>query len=95
MCSLQATFARLRDEETLDVLRPAEVLIEGTADLSELIPMLADKDMVPPVALLAYPTGEPERSVFWSFSFFSPEYQAIVWSVNHGVPVRFIDQPVY
>ncbi len=72
-----------------------EVLIEGPADLSELIPMLADKDMVPPVALLAYPAGEPERSVFWPFSVFSPEYQAVVWAVKNGIPARFIDLPVY
>jgi Family of unknown function (DUF5682) len=81
--------------ESLEALKPTEVLIEGPADLSELIPMLADKDMVPPVALLAYPAGEPERSVFWPFSVFSPEYQAVVWAVNNSVPVRFIDLPVY
>lgn len=81
--------------ESLDVLQPAEILIEGPADLSHLIPMLADKDMVPPIALLAYPAGEPERSVFWPFSVFSPEYQAIVWAVKNEVPARFIDLPVY
>lgn len=81
--------------ESLDQLQPVEVLIEGPADLSELIPMLADPDMVPPVALLAYPSGEPERSVFWPFSVFSPEYQAILWAVKNGVSVRFIDLPVY
>ncbi|MEM6690077.1 MAG: DUF5682 family protein [Planctomycetota bacterium] len=81
--------------ESLEVLRPTEVLIEGPADLSELIPMLSDKEMVPPVALLAYPKGEPERSVFWPFSVFSPEYQAILWAAKNGVPSRFIDLPVY
>ncbi len=81
--------------ESLEALRPQEVLIEGPSDLSALIPMLADKDMVPPVALLAYPSGEPERSVFWPFSIFSPEYQAILWAVDKGVPARFIDLPVY
>ncbi len=64
--------------EALDATMPVEVLVEGPADLSHLIPMLADKDMVPPVALLAYPSGEPERTVFWPFAVFSPEYQAIV-----------------
>lgn len=81
--------------ESMDALQPAEVLIEGPADLSDLIPMLAHKDMAPPLALLAYPTGEPERSIFWPFSVFSPEYQAIVWAVQQQVPVRFIDLPVY
>ncbi|XZE19904.1 DUF5682 family protein [Pirellulaceae bacterium SH449] len=81
--------------EALDALQPVEVLVEGPSDLSDLIPMLADPAMVPPVALLAYPVGEPERSVFWPFAVFSPEYQAVVWAVTHGVPVRFIDLPVY
>ena len=81
--------------ESLDEVRPVEVLIEGPADLSELIPMLADLEMVPPVALLAYPQGEPERAVFWPFSVFSPEYQAILWATHNQVPVRFIDLPVY
>ncbi|MCA9127083.1 MAG: hypothetical protein KDB22_08355, partial [Planctomycetales bacterium] len=80
--------------ESLEELHPAEILIEGPADLSDLMPMLANKDMVPPVALLAYPAGEPERSVFWPFSVFSPEYQAIVWAARNGVPTRFIDLPV-
>lgn len=80
--------------EALQELQPSEVLVEGPADLSDMIPMLADGDMVPPVALLAYPAGEPERTVFWPFSVFSPEYQAIVWAVKHGVPARFIDLPV-
>jgi hypothetical protein len=81
--------------EALDALQPVEVLIEGPIDLSDFIPMLAHSDMIPPVALLAYPAGEPERSIFWPFAVFSPEYQAICWSAKHGVPVRFIDLPVY
>ncbi len=72
-----------------------EVLVEGPSDLTDLLPMLAHRDMVPPVALLAYPTGEPERSLFWPFAIFSPEYQAICWAYQRGVPVRFIDLPVY
>ncbi len=80
--------------EALATMQPTQVLIEGPSDLSDLIPMLADKDMVPPVALLAYPAGEPERTVFWPFSVFSPEYQAIVWATQNGVPTRFIDLPV-
>jgi len=80
--------------EALDALKPVEVLIEGPVDLSDLIPMLADQEMVPPVALLAYPAGEPERSVFWPFAVFSPEYQAALWAVRNGVPARFIDLPV-
>jgi hypothetical protein len=38
--------------EALDDVRPRIVLIEGPSDASDLLPMLADPAMVPPVALL-------------------------------------------
>ncbi|MEL6586929.1 MAG: DUF5682 family protein [Pseudomonadota bacterium] len=78
----------------LDAAQPSEVLIEGPADLTDLMPMLAQTDMVPPIALLAYPTDAPEQASFWPFAVFSPEYQATLWAVAHGVPARFIDLPV-
>ncbi|ASP31857.1 DUF5682 family protein [Labrenzia sp. VG12] len=81
--------------DALDDLRPAEVLVEGPADLSALLPTLASLSMKPPVALLAYPVNEPERAAFWPFAEFSPEYQAVCWAVCNHVPVRFIDLPVY
>lgn len=81
--------------EALDEVRPQEVLIEGPADLSHLLPMLASPQMKPPVALLGYPANMPEKTVFWPFAEYSPEYQAVVWAVQNSVPVRFIDLPVY
>lgn len=80
--------------EALADLRPAEVLIEGPADLSDQLPRLADEAMVPPVALLAYPKDQPEQAIFWPFAVYSPEYQAARWAIREGVPVRFIDLPV-
>lgn len=81
--------------DALDDLQPVEVLVEGPADLSALLPTLASPSMKPPVALLAYPVNEPERAAFWPFAEFSPEYQAVCWAVRNHVPVRFIDLPVY
>ena len=48
--------------EALDELRPAAVLIEGPADASALLPMLADPAMRPPVALLCYAEDDPARA---------------------------------
>ncbi|MHA7773784.1 DUF5682 family protein [Roseibium sp. M-1] len=79
--------------EALEELRPVEVLVEGPADLSTLLPLLANPAMKPPVALLAYPADQPEKAVFWPFADFSPEYQAVLWAVRNNVPVRFIDLP--
>ncbi|WP_307835177.1 DUF5682 family protein [Streptomyces adelaidensis] len=77
----------------LDAARPRVVLIEGPPEADELIPLAADEDMRPPVALLAHAVDEPGRSVFWPLAGFSPEWVAIRWALAHGVPARFIDLP--
>ncbi|KTW10578.1 DUF5682 family protein [Sphingomonas sanguinis] len=79
--------------EALDALRPATVLIEGPADASHLLPMLADPAMVTPVALLTYAEDDPARASFFPFADYSPEYQAARWAVAHGAALRFIDLP--
>ena len=79
--------------EALDELRPAAVLIEGPADASDLLPMLADAAMRPPVALLMYAADDPSRASFWPFATYSPEYQAARWAVRNGAALRFIDLP--
>jgi hypothetical protein len=79
--------------EALDGAKPAVVLIEGPADVSDLLPLLADPAMVPPVALLAYAADAPERAAFWPFAVYSPEYQAARWALRNRAAVRFIDLP--
>ena len=79
--------------EALDTLAPTAVLIEGPADASSLLPMLADPDMVLPVALVTYAEDDPARASFFPFAEYSPEYQAAVWAVQHGAELRFIDLP--
>lgn len=77
----------------LEAARPRVVLIEGPPEADALIPLAADEDMRPPVALLAHAVDEPGRSSFWPFAEFSPEWVAIRWALAHGVPARFIDLP--
>ncbi|TWT14090.1 DUF5682 family protein [Reyranella sp. CPCC 100927] len=79
--------------EALDRLQPQCVLIEGPSDVSDLIPLLAHPEMVPPVALLTYAADEPARALFFPFAEYSPEYQAALWAVRRRIPVRFIDLP--
>ncbi len=82
---------RLR--EALDELRPSAVLIEGPADATPLLAMLADPAMVPPVTLLTYAADDPALAIFWPFAVYSPEYQAVVWAKANDVPVSLIDVP--
>ncbi|MGI5377618.1 DUF5682 family protein [Streptomyces sp. CA-251387] len=77
----------------LDAARPRIVLIEGPPEADALIPLAADESMRPPVALLAHAVDEPGRSAFWPLAEFSPEWVAIRWALEHGVPARFIDLP--
>ncbi|MFF0713465.1 DUF5682 family protein [Streptomyces bauhiniae] len=77
----------------LDAASPAVVLVEGPPEADALIPLAADPGLRPPVALLAHAVDEPGRSAFWPMAEFSPEWVAIRWAVEHGVPARFIDLP--
>lgn len=79
--------------EALDALAPSVVLIEGPADATSLLPMLADPTMVLPVALVTYAEDDPGRASFFPFADYSPEYQAACWAVHHGAELRFIDLP--
>src|SRR5215510_3093836 len=77
----------------LDALQPQAVLIEGPPEGDALISYAAAPGMRPPVALLAYVKDEPALAVFYPFAVFSPEWQAMLWSLRHHRPVRFIDWP--
>jgi hypothetical protein len=73
--------------------RPDVVLIEGPPEADDLVALAANPDMRPPVALLGYVPGEPRQAAFWPFAVFSPEWQAITYALDAGIPVRFCDLP--
>lgn len=77
----------------LDALRPDLVLVEGPPDADELIPAVVLEGMRPPVAVLVWRLDEPQKASFYPFAEFSPEWQALRWAVQHGVPARFCDLP--
>ncbi|MDH6698846.1 DUF5682 family protein [Streptomyces sp. MAA16] len=77
----------------LEAARPRTVLIEGPPEADALIPLAAEAEMRPPVALLAHAVDDPGRSAFWPFAEFSPEWVALRWALERGVPARFIDLP--
>jgi Family of unknown function (DUF5682) len=72
---------------------PDIVLIEGPPEADGLVGLAADAEMKPPVALLGYVPGEAQKAAFWPFAVFSPEWQAIRYALDAGVPVRFCDLP--
>ncbi|MFE4499524.1 DUF5682 family protein [Rhodococcus sp. NPDC056743] len=79
----------------LEEFDPEVVLIEGPSDADPLVMLAASETMSPPVALLAYVTGEPAKAAFWPFAVFSPEWQALEWAAKNGALARFCDLPAY
>ncbi|WP_326618992.1 DUF5682 family protein [Streptomyces decoyicus] len=77
----------------LEQCMPDAVLIEGPPEADALVPLAAQEGMRPPVALLAHVQDDPGRAAFWPLAEFSPEWVAMRWALEHGVPVRFIDLP--
>ena len=79
--------------EALQELDPDLVLVEGAPELDQVVELLGDADMQPPVAGLVYAIDQPRRAQFYPLAAFSPEWVAVRWALAHGVPVRFADLP--
>ena len=79
--------------ELLRERRPACVLIEAPADFESLIDRLADPELKPPFAVMAYTTEAPVRSALYPFAVYSPEYRALLAARELGIPVAFCDLP--
>lgn len=77
----------------LDTLGPDVVLVEGPPDANEALACVALDGMVPPVALLVHAVDDPQLSSFYPFAEFSPEWQALRYGAEHGIPTRFMDLP--
>lgn len=77
----------------LEAAAPRAVLVEGPPEGDALLELAADPGMRPPVALLAHAADDPGRAAFWPLADFSPEWVAVRWAQEAGVPVRFIDLP--
>ncbi|MFI8457484.1 DUF5682 family protein [Kitasatospora sp. NPDC085464] len=73
--------------------QPDAVLIEGPPEADGIVHLAAEKDLVPPVALLAHAVDDPAKAAFWPYAEFSPEWVAIRHAVEHDLPVHFIDLP--
>lgn len=79
--------------QALEAWSPDCLLIEGPPDAVEVLGLAAHAEMRPPVALLIYDPEQPQRSVFYPFAAFSPEWQAIQFALARNLAVRFMDLP--
>lgn len=79
--------------EALERLEPDIVLVEGPPDAHGVLPLLTHAEMKPPVALLIYAPEAPANAVYYPFTSFSPEWQALRYALTRNIPARFIDLP--
>lgn len=79
--------------EALERLEPDIVLVEGPPDAHGVLPLLTHQAMKPPVALLIYSPDAPAHAVYYPFTTFSPEWQAMHYALTRNIPARFIDLP--
>lgn len=79
--------------KALAELRPGLVLVEGPPELDQVLPLLGDAGMAPPVAGLIYAVDEPGLASFYPLAGFSPEWVAARWALSTGAEVRAIDLP--
>jgi hypothetical protein len=86
-------------KEFLETLRPDIVLVEGPPEADEILQWAYNADtkseqLKPPVAILCYQPDNPERSTFYPFAEFSPEWQAILYAQRNNIHVKFMDLPI-
>ncbi|SEN75062.1 hypothetical protein SAMN05192574_10419 [Mucilaginibacter gossypiicola] len=77
----------------LETVKPDIVLVEGPPEADAMLQWVSNKGLKPPVALLCYQPDDPQRSVFYPFADFSPEWQAILYARRQNIHVRFMDLP--
>lgn len=80
--------------QALEHLQPDCLLIEGPPEGEAVLPIMADADLEPPVALLVYNPDDSRQAAFYPFAVFSPEWNALHYGLAHGIPTRFIDLPM-
>jgi hypothetical protein len=77
----------------LETVKPDIVLVEGPPEADGMLQWVSHEGLKPPVALLCYQPDDPQRSVFYPFAEFSPEWQAIMYARQQNIHVRFMDLP--
>jgi len=78
----------------LEDLQPDCLLVEGPPDGEEMLALVNDAGLVPPVALLIYNPEDSREAAFYPFAAFSPEWNALRFAQARGIATRFIDLPM-
>jgi hypothetical protein len=83
-----------RVRTALEKIKPDIVLVEGPPDADGILEWVGHDELKPPVAILVFQPDDPKKAVFYPFSEFSPEWQAILYARQNKIPVKFMDLPM-
>ncbi len=73
--------------------QPDALLLEHPADTQAVLKQAATPGLAPPVALLVYNPKAFQQAAYYPFATFSPEWVALQYATQHGIPVEAIDLP--
>ncbi len=77
----------------LERFKPDALAIELPGDSEPLVKALLQTPHKAPVAFLYYEEKHAEQAIYLPLAEFSPEYQALLYAANTGIPVHCIDLP--
>jgi hypothetical protein len=80
-------------KKALEIYQPDVLLVEGPPDAEKAIKHIIDKDLKPPVAILTYNPKNLRQAAYFPFAEFSPEWVAMNWAAEQGIPIQFMDLP--
>ncbi|HVU11397.1 MAG TPA: DUF5682 family protein, partial [Phototrophicaceae bacterium] len=80
--------------DALEGLQPDYILVEGPPDADDLLPLMMQETMQPPVALLIYNPAQTRQAAYYPFAEFSPEWNALRYGLERAIPTRFMDLPM-
>lgn len=79
--------------KALTSFNPDIILVEGPFEANSLLSFVDEINLSPPVAIIVYEENNPQKAVFFPFTEYSPEYQAILYANKNKIVCRFADLP--
>jgi hypothetical protein len=82
-----------RTLKALQTFQPDILLIEAVQELKPLLPTILRDDLQLPLAALIYNPKSLQQALYYPFAAFSPEWQALRYALQQGIPIEPIDLP--
>ncbi len=80
-------------EQQLSQIKPDIILVEGPPEITEVLCVIGNKGLKPPVSIMVYNSEDPKESTFYPFAEYSPEWVAARYASLNKIPVMAIDLP--